>query len=62
MQLAACACLNAIWDLWCKVLGKPLWKLVTDMSPEEFVGVIDFRCVHRSHESTYTDSEVTSPT
>ncbi|GFZ46521.1 L-galactonate dehydratase [Saitozyma sp. JCM 24511] len=45
MQLAACACLNAIWDLWCKVLGKPLWKLVTDMSPEEFVGVIDFRYI-----------------
>lgn len=43
LQLATCAVLNAIWDLWAKVEHKPLWKLVTDFTPEEFVACIDFR-------------------
>lgn len=43
MQLATCAILNALWDLWAKAEGKPLWRLVVDMSPEEFVQCIDFR-------------------
>ena len=45
MQLATCAVLNAIWDLWAKSQGKPLWKLVTDFTPEQFVSCIDFRYV-----------------
>ena len=43
LQLATCAVLNAIWDMWAKAAGKPLWRLVADFSPEEFVRVIDFR-------------------
>ena len=43
LQLATCAVLNAIWDLWAKKEDKPLWKLVCDLSPEEFVRCIDFR-------------------
>lgn len=43
LQLATCAVLNAIWDLWAKKEGKPLWKLVADFSPEEFVRCVDFR-------------------
>lgn len=43
LQLATCAVLNAVWDLWAKAAGKPLWRLVADFSPEEFVRVIDFR-------------------
>ncbi|KAF2104991.1 enolase C-terminal domain-like protein [Rhizodiscina lignyota] len=43
LQLATCAVLNALWDLWAKVEGKPLWRLVADMTPEEFVRCIDFR-------------------
>lgn len=43
LQLASCAILNAIWDLWAKVEGKPLWRLVSDFTPEEFVRCIDFR-------------------
>jgi L-galactonate dehydratase len=43
MQLAANAVLNALWDLWAKVEGKPLWRLVADFTPEEFVKCIDFR-------------------
>lgn len=45
MQLASNAILNAIWDLWAKVEGKPLWKLVADFSPEQLVSVIDFRYI-----------------
>jgi L-galactonate dehydratase len=45
LQLAACAILNAIWDLWAKTEGKPLWRLVSDFTPEEFVRCIDFRYI-----------------
>ena len=45
LHLATAAIVNAIWDLWAKVAGKPLWKLVVDMSPEELVGCIDFRYI-----------------
>jgi L-fuconate dehydratase len=33
---------NAVWDLYAKAEGKPLWKLLADMSPEELVKCIDF--------------------
>lgn len=36
---------NAVWDLWAKVLGKPVWRIVADMTPEEFVRCIDFRYI-----------------
>lgn len=36
---------NAIWDLWAKTLNKPVWRIVADMSPEEFVRCIDFRYI-----------------
>lgn len=34
-----------MWDLWAKVLGKPVWRIVADMSPEDFVRCIDFRYI-----------------
>jgi L-fuconate dehydratase len=43
LHLATAAVVNAVWDLWAKVEGKPLWKLLCDMSPEELVRCIDFR-------------------
>jgi len=43
IHLAAAALVNAVWDLWAKVEGKPLWKLLADMSPEEIVRCVDFR-------------------
>uniref|UniRef100_A0A060TB72 ARAD1D25652p n=1 Tax=Blastobotrys adeninivorans TaxID=409370 RepID=A0A060TB72_BLAAD len=43
IHLALGATVNAIWDLWAKAEGKPLWKLVADMTPEELVSCIDFR-------------------
>jgi L-fuconate dehydratase len=34
-----------VWDFWAKVEGKPLWKLLTDMTPEELVRCLDFTYV-----------------
>jgi L-fuconate dehydratase len=41
--MAAGAVVNAIWDLRARAAGKPLWKLLADLSPEEIVAAIDFR-------------------
>jgi len=43
IHLATAAIVNAVWDLRAKVEGKPVWKLVADMTPEQFVDCIDFR-------------------
>jgi L-fuconate dehydratase len=45
IHLATAAVVNAVWDLWAKAEGKPLWKLVVDMSPQELVACIDFRYI-----------------
>ena len=42
VHMATGAVVNAIWDLWAKSQGKPLWKLLADMSPEQMVSCIDF--------------------
>jgi L-fuconate dehydratase len=43
VHLALAAIVNALWDLWAKSAGKPLWRLVADFTPEEFVRCVDFR-------------------
>jgi len=43
IHLATGAVVNAVWDLLAKQSGKPVWRLVADMSPEEIVDIIDFR-------------------
>src|SRR5881396_1542010 len=43
IHLASAALINAIWDLYAKVEGKPLWKVLADMTPEQLVSCIDFR-------------------
>ncbi len=43
MHLATGAVVNAVWDLWAKEAGKPVWRLVADMSPEDIVKIVDFR-------------------
>lgn len=43
IHLATAAVVNAVWDLWAKALGKPLWKLLADLSPEGLLSCIDFR-------------------
>jgi L-fuconate dehydratase len=45
IHLATGAVVNAVWDLWAKSQGKPVWQLVADMSPEELVRCIDFRYI-----------------
>jgi L-fuconate dehydratase len=45
IHLATAAVVNAVWDLWARVEGKPLWKLLVDMSPEELVACVDFRYI-----------------
>ena len=45
LHLATAAVVNAVWDLWAKVEGKPLWKLIADMTPEEIVRCVDFRYI-----------------
>ena len=45
IHLAAAAVLNAVWDLWCRIHERPLWKLVSDMPPDRIVDCIDFRYI-----------------
>lgn len=42
IHLATGAVVNAVWDLYAKSEGKPLWKLLADMTPEELVACVDF--------------------
>lgn len=44
-HLAVAGVLNAVWDLWGKIVSKPVWKIVADMSPEQVVKCIDFRYI-----------------
>ncbi len=43
IHLATAAVVNAVWDLWAKVEGKPVWKLLVDLTPEQLVACVDFR-------------------
>jgi L-fuconate dehydratase len=45
VHLATAAVVNALWDLAAKVEGKPLWRLLADMSSEEVVRAVDFRYI-----------------
>ncbi|XP_007487702.1 mitochondrial enolase superfamily member 1 isoform X2 [Monodelphis domestica] len=45
VHLATAAILNALWDLWAKQEGKPLWKLLVDMDPKQLLSCIDFRYI-----------------
>jgi len=42
IHLALAAVVNALWDLYAKAEGKPVWKLLADMTPEQLVSCIDF--------------------
>jgi L-fuconate dehydratase len=45
IHLATAAVVNAVWDLYAKAEGKPLWKLLVDMSPEQLVSCIPFKYI-----------------
>ena len=42
LHMATGALINAVWDLWAKRDGKPMWKHLADLSPEQIVNAIDF--------------------
>ena len=42
LHMATGALINAVWDLWAKREGKPMWKHLADMTPEQIVNAIDF--------------------
>jgi L-fuconate dehydratase len=43
IHLATAAVVNAVWDLVAKRAGVPLWKLLSSMTPDEIVAIVDFR-------------------
>ncbi len=44
-HMGAGGVLNALWDLFAKERKVPLWKLLSDLSPEQVVNAIDFRYI-----------------
>ena len=42
IHLATGAVVNAVWDLYAKSEGKPLWQVLCDMNPEQLVSCVDF--------------------
>jgi L-fuconate dehydratase len=45
MHMAIGAVINAAWDLAAKLAGKPVWRLLADMTPEQIVALVDFRYI-----------------
>jgi L-fuconate dehydratase len=45
IHMAAGAVINAVWDLYAKAEGKPVWRLLAEMSPEQIVSAVDFRYI-----------------
>ena len=45
IHLATGAVVNAVWDLWAKSLKRPVWRLLSDLEPEDLVSTIDFRYI-----------------
>jgi L-fuconate dehydratase len=52
VQLALASVTNACWDLWAKIRGVPLWKLLLDLSPEQIIATLDL---------SYLEDELTAP-
>src|ERR671937_173533 len=45
VHLAAGAVVNAVWDLWAKRAGLPLWQLLAHLPTDDLVAAIDFRYI-----------------
>ncbi|MGO1068852.1 L-fuconate dehydratase [Lysobacter sp. CA199] len=43
MHMAIGGVINAAWDLAARRAGKPLWRYIADMTPEQVVAAVDFR-------------------
>src|SRR5215469_4800979 len=45
IQLATGALINAVWDLYARAEGKPVWRLLADMEPEQILSAVEFRYI-----------------
>ncbi|GAA5958994.1 hypothetical protein JCM8115_000717 [Rhodotorula mucilaginosa] len=45
IHIATAAVVNAAWDMWARHEQKPLWQLVAEFTPEEFVSATTFRYI-----------------
>lgn len=43
MHMAIGGVINAAWDLASRRAGKPLWRMLSDLSPRQVVDLVDFR-------------------
>lgn len=43
VHLALAAVMNAVWDLAARMADKPLWRLLSEMTPEQLVDAADLR-------------------
>lgn len=43
MHMAIGAVINALWDLAARRAGKPLWRVLSELSPGQIVDLVDFR-------------------
>lgn len=44
-HLCIAGIVNAVWDLWGKLEEKPLWRLLSDLTPEQLISCLDFSYV-----------------
>ncbi len=42
VHMATGAVVNALWDLWARGEGKPVWKLLCDLTPQQTVDCVPF--------------------
>ena len=45
IHLAAGALINAVWDLWARAEGKPLWQLLCDLDTKQLLSAIEFQYI-----------------
>ena len=45
IHMAIGAIVNAAWDMAARAAGKPVWRLIAQMTPEQIVDTIDFRYI-----------------
>jgi L-fuconate dehydratase len=43
VQLATAALVNAAWDLAARAAGKPVWRYLSELSPQQLVDLVDWR-------------------
>lgn len=45
MHMASAAVINAMWDLIARQAGKPVWRVLSQMSPEQIADLVDWRYI-----------------